>query len=304
MPFPKPREPSSDTGDIVRIAETLDILGVPVSFFRSHEHAVDCILERIDERCRTFCVAVNPEKIYHARQDQQLLSLLRAADIQICDGVGAALAARVLHGRRICRVTGVQLFLDLVASASREGLAVFLLGASPESNTGACHRLRKDYPDLKIAGTRDGYFQDNETVIRQINASGADMLFVAMGSPKQEKWIYENLDRINVPLCMGVGGSFDVLSGHTKWAPRIVRKLGIEFLYRLMKEPKRWRRQICLPVFAFQVVLAKLSRTGHKRSPSYGTASILPFSPGGRNKTAPHGSEAVEPAPTRRKKAA
>jgi N-acetylglucosaminyldiphosphoundecaprenol N-acetyl-beta-D-mannosaminyltransferase len=288
----------------IQTVETLDILGVPVSFYRSYEHALQYILERVRGRRRTFCVAVNPEKIFRARQDQQLLSLLHAADVQICDGVGAALAARLLHGRRVCRVTGVQLFLDLVASASRERLAVFLLGASPESNAGACQRLQVDSPDLRIAGAQDGYFQDTDAVIGQINDSGADMLFVAMGSPKQEKWIYEHLDRINVPLCMGVGGSFDVLSGRAKWAPRIVRKLGFEFLYRLMKEPTRWRRQICLPVFAFQVILAKLSGTYRKPAESYGKVVTLQFPPGERKQTVLHGAEAVKTATTTKRKEA
>lgn len=238
--------------------EKLDIFGVPVTVLDSYRDAEDSIVERVRCRQKTFCVAINPEKIYQAQTDSELMTLLNTADFHICDGIGAALAARILHQERIPRVTGVQLFFNLIARAEQEKLGVFLLGASPEANDGAYKKLKEMHPSLRIVGCQDGYFKDNRKVGEQINASKADMLFVAMGSPKQEKWISTYRDRIYTPFCMGVGGTFDVVSGNAKWAPKFFRKTGTEFLYRLICDPKRIKRQMVLPKFAFKVLTTKI----------------------------------------------
>jgi N-acetylglucosaminyldiphosphoundecaprenol N-acetyl-beta-D-mannosaminyltransferase len=216
------------------------------------------ILERIEQREKTFCVAINPEKIYRAQTDPSLCALIEQANVHICDGVGAAIAARLLYGQRVARITGVQLFLDLIAAAEVHGLRVYLLGASSASNKLACCRLRQQHPRLMIAGNRDGFFSDHGAVVAEINACAADMVFVAMGSPRQEKWIAEHRARIEAPFCMGVGGTFDVVSGQVPRAPAICRRTGTEFLYRLAREPKRWKRQLCLPLFMAAVLRAAL----------------------------------------------
>lgn len=244
-----------------RIPTPLNIMGIPVTPFDSYNNAADCIAGRIAGRKKTFCIAISPEKIYRSQCDKDLAQIISNADIHICDGIGTALSARVLTGRKIRRITGVQLFLDLVARSEKEGLRIFMLGASPESNNGACEKLLMKHPDLKIVGCQDGYFSDDEAVVRMINDSGADMLFVAMGSPKQEKWISKFRDEINAPYCMGVGGAFDVVSGRVKWAPKFFRKTGTEFLYRLVKEPKRWRRYLTLPKIVMMVLKRKLYNT-------------------------------------------
>ncbi|MBV5327484.1 MAG: WecB/TagA/CpsF family glycosyltransferase, partial [Chlorobium sp.] len=146
--------------------------------------------------------------------------------------------------------------------AAQKGWRIFLLGASAESNQGACDKLAAEYPGLKIVGRIDGYFQNSDEVVNRINASGADLVFVAMGSPKQERWIDENRPALDAPFCMGVGGTFDVVSGKAKWAPAFCRKTGTEWLYRLIVEPKRWRRQLVLPKFAFAVLQQKLAVRG------------------------------------------
>jgi N-acetylglucosaminyldiphosphoundecaprenol N-acetyl-beta-D-mannosaminyltransferase len=234
--------------------DQLDVLGIPVTPLRSYDDAVRRVLANVRRGEKTFCVAINPEKILRARRDEMLRRLIRGAELQICDGVGAAIAARLLHGRRVGRITGVQLFLELMAAAEQHGLGVFLLGASAESNAGACRQLIEKHPRLRIAGRRDGYFRDDDAVVEQINASGADMLFVALGSPRQEQWIAENRHAIRAAYCMGVGGTLDVLSGRVPWAPKLFRRTGTEFLYRLVREPRRWRRQIRLPWFVVQVL--------------------------------------------------
>ena len=238
--------------------QSLDILGVPVSLFESYQHAEDMIVQRVTDKQKTFCIAVNPEKIYQSQKNNELKQLINSADFHTCDGVGAALAVRILHCKKVARVTGVQLFFNLMARAEKDGLKVFLLGANPESNEGACKKLIERHPKLQIAGRQDGYFKKDLEVIQQINDSRADMLFVAMGSPKQEYWISKHMDRINTSLFMGIGGSLDIVSGKAKRAPKFFRKTGTEFLFRLINEPHRWRRQLVLLKFALITLKQKL----------------------------------------------
>ena len=237
-------------------------MGVSVHPFESYRHAVDCIAGRIAAGIRTFCLAINPEKVYRAGRSEETAGLLGRADIRICDGVGVALAARVLCRRRIARCTGIQLFFDLIAEASVRGWGIFMLGASKDSNDLACRNLLRKYPALRIVGRRDGYFENSAAVVNEVNLAGPEILFVAMGSPRQEAWIIEHRNELDVAFCMGVGGSFDVVSGKAAWAPGLFRRTGTEFLYRLLKEPKRWRRQLALPLFAAEVFKAKLSLRG------------------------------------------
>lgn len=247
--------------------ETLCVMGVPITCFRSYRHAVECIVARIKAGEKTFCLAIGPEKICFARADKSLLDVIRQADIHCCDGVGAALAARLLYGRIVPRVTGVQLFHELLAAAETEAMRVFLLGAKPRSNELAYGRLQEQYPSLQLVGRHDGYFDDDEPIIQQVNAANPDMLFVAMGSPKQEMWITKHRNAIAAPYCMGIGGTLDVVSGETKWAPRFVRRTGTEFLYRLIKEPQRWRRYGIVPEFACRVLLEMAFARRSQREP-------------------------------------
>ena len=242
------------------LPQALSIMGVPVVPFESYAHALACIEARIAARRKTFCVAINPEKVYRAVRSGRLLSVLRQANIGICDGTGVALAVRLLYGRTITRCTGVDLFLELLAASPKKGWKVFLLGASEDANARACDQLTRRHPGLRIAGRHHGYFDASEPVIERINASGADLLFVALGSPRQEFWITQNRAAIEVPFCMGVGGTLDVAAGSVKRAPGLCRRTGTEFLYRLIRQPGRIRRQWTLPLFAFGVLRQALQR--------------------------------------------
>ena len=237
--------------------EPLSIMGVSVTPFASYQQAIDCVAAGIRERSQKCAVAINPEKIMHAKRDSVLRSALNGFEVGICDGVGVAIAARLLYGRRLRRCTGVDLFLELVRVASVEGWSVFLYGASPESNEGARAALLDMYPTLRIAGTQHGYETDDPSLVARINESKAELLFVALGSPKQEYWIARNRASLAVPFCMGVGGSFDVLSGKAKRAPRFFRRTGTEFLFRLMLQPARLVRQTALPLFMFGVLRSR-----------------------------------------------
>jgi N-acetylglucosaminyldiphosphoundecaprenol N-acetyl-beta-D-mannosaminyltransferase len=218
--------------------ESLDILGVPVDVFASYRQAEEWVIRRMAGGHKTFCAAISSGKIHLAQQDSGLRDMFHAADLHICDGVAVVLAALVLHHKRVRRITGVQLFWDLIARAARDGLKVFLLGARPAANEGAHRRLLERYPRLQIVGRQDGYFLEDGEIVQRINQSGADMLFVALGSPRQEQWIHANRSRLDVPFCMGVGGTFDVVSGQVPWAPGWVRRLGMEWLYRTIREPR------------------------------------------------------------------
>ncbi len=234
--------------------DSLAILGVEVSLLPSSDAAAELIKERILAGAKTFCIAINPEKVYLSKRDLRLGQILRSADIRICDGIGISLASMLLHRRGIPRCTGIDLFVKLMRVCANEHFKVFMLGASPETNQEACRVLTERYPGLQIVGRQHGFFTDSTAVIEEVNASGADALFVAMGSPRQEFWLSEQMPRLQVRLCMGVGGSLDVMSGSVKRAPAFFRGTGLEWLYRLVSQPSRLRRQSVLPIFAMDVL--------------------------------------------------
>jgi exopolysaccharide biosynthesis WecB/TagA/CpsF family protein len=237
------------------LPEPVEVMGIPVAPFESYDQALDCVEKLIEADAKSLWVAINPIKMYHAWQKPQLRELLRQADVGICDGVGVSIASKLLRGRSIARCTGCDLFFRLVERASGKGWGVYLLGASAEVNAAARAELQRKYPGLKIVGWHDGYFKDSQAVIEEINLSKANILLVAMGSPKQEEWIRNHWQVINTNICMGVGGSFDIAAGRLKRAPRIFRMTGTEFLYRLISEPrKRWSIQKVLIPYFLQVM--------------------------------------------------
>lgn len=259
----------AETQPVKRATSTpppLSIMGIPVVPFETYDQALECIGEAIESNRKSFCVAINPIKVYNALHEPELQNLLRQADINICDGVGVSIASRILHGRGINRITGCDLFFRLLSLASQKQWGVYLLGASPESNSAARSRLQEMYPGLRIVGWQDGYFEDSRKVVEQINASKADLLFVAMGSPRQEYWIGRHRRQINASFCMGVGGSLDVASGNIKRAPKVFRLTGTEFLFRFVMEPrKRLSHQRILFQFLLRIVGRKLSGGYHNR---------------------------------------
>lgn len=211
----------------------------------------------IEKREPSFVVAINPEKIMKAEKDEKLLGLLNSAAIQIPDGVGVVIASKLKGGNIRARVTGIDLMYGICENASKKGHKVYLLGAKPGVAEQAAEILKRRYKGLNIVGISDGYFKDENDVIIDIKAKSPDILFVAMGSPKQEYWITGHLMDLRVPLLMGVGGSFDVTCGNIKRAPEWMCKLGLEWLYRLLKEPWRYKRMLVLPKFLFKVVLKR-----------------------------------------------
>lgn len=250
---------------------TLDILGVPVSALPEPEVGrwLAAALATSRGGCR-HVVTLNPEYVMTARRDPAFAAAVRAADLATADGVGITLAARIIHGRAVPRVTGVSLVERLAGS----GAPLFLLGAGPGVAELAAANLGDRFPATRVVGWWDGgtpdAVHDAETRDR-IARSGAEVVLVAYGAPGQVRWIARNREALaasGVRLAIGVGGTFDYLAGTATLPPGWVRQLGVEWLYRLAREPWRWRRQRVLPVFAaLTVAEAARSRCRRLRRP-------------------------------------
>lgn len=199
-------------------------------------------------------LAVNPEKVFALKKDPALLAFFRATDLLLPDGIGVVWAARKLRGVAVGRVPGADMMQELCGLAAKRGYPVYLLGASEEVNAKAAEVLAKRYPGLVVAGRRNGYsLDDGDEVVREINESGAAILFVALGSPRQEKWIAAHQRSLRVQVIQGIGGTLDVIAGKVPRAPLAFQKANLEWFYRLVREPKRIKRQVVLPVFAMSV---------------------------------------------------
>lgn len=201
-------------------------------------------------------MTINPEFLYRAQFNGELRRLAKRADLVTPDGVGIVWACRLAGNPVPERVTGIDLMLRLVERAAAEGWRVFLLGAAPGVAGEAAARLRLQYSGLQIVGAHHGFFSSYEeaAVNRLVRQSRPDLLFVALGAPKQEWWIDSNIEQTGAAVAVGVGGSFDVVAGRARRAPQWICRLQLEWLYRLLKDPTRWRRQLVLPLFAWQVV--------------------------------------------------
>jgi len=225
---------------------TSDICGVEVANLNEDE-AIAFIDRLVGEGGPHYAAVLNAAKIVAANEDGALKRTLLEADLVTADGMSIVWASRLLGQPLKQRVTGIDLFERLVERAAERGRSVYFLGSREESVRGVTERFMKSHPTLRIAGWRNGYFDESESesVAEAIRASRADLLFVAMGSPVQELWISSNLERTGVRFAMGVGGSFDHISGFARRAPGWMQRSGLEWLYRLMREPCRlWRRYL------------------------------------------------------------
>jgi exopolysaccharide biosynthesis WecB/TagA/CpsF family protein len=230
------------------------------------EFPVDAItyaawLERIGEWVKSgrphHVCTINPEFIMIARQDANFANILRRADVCVPDGVGLLWAARYLGRPLPERVTGSDGVPIIAERAAREGWTLFFLGAAPGVAERAARVLQERHPGLQVVGTYAGSPDpaEEDDLVERVNASGADILFVAYGAPEQDKWIARNLPRLRVGMAMGVGGAFDFIAGVVPRAPGWMRRMGLEWAYRLVRQPWRFRRMLRLPRFVLAVVL-------------------------------------------------
>lgn len=236
--------------------ETVDILGVSISKVTMKE-AVDQVKVFVRSNAFHRIYTPNPEIVMLAQKDEAFYKILEEADLVVPDGIGVVIASRLKKTPLPERVAGYDLVQSTMKEAVKEGYKYFFFGSKPGISEQAAAKMRETYPGIQIVGTRNGYFtpQDEPQIIEEINASGANILLVALGAPKQEKWIEANKHLLpNVRVAIGVGGSLDVMSGNVKRAPKAFQKLGLEWFYRLLKEPARFMRMLVLPEFLIKVI--------------------------------------------------
>ena len=240
--------------------ERIEVLGVPLDLVNM-SGALVVAESLINGDATAGCVlAVNPEKVIALRKDKWLLEFFRDAALLIPDGIGVVWAAQTLSGTKFDRVPGADLMQNLCALAAEKGYKVFFYGANEEVSAKAVDILKVRYAGLEVVGRQNGYVHQAEmdAMVDEINVSGAQILFVALGSPRQEKWVAEYGGRLQVKVIQGIGGTLDTITGHVKRSPESWQRLNLEWFYRLVKEPKRIRRQIVLPLFAFMVLKQKI----------------------------------------------
>lgn len=245
--------------------DTVSILGIPVNLlsrWQVTEYA-SVWMRNSDSFCRRI-VTLNAEIAQMAIESPDLADSIRQADLIVADGVGVQLAAKIA-GRPVPeRVPGVELVELLAQEAAKLGKGVYLLGAAPGIAEKAAEVLKARIPALTILGAKDGYFKvhEEEALLADINRTSPGLLLVAMGVPKQELWLSANRTVLLVPVVMGVGGSFDVISGNKPRAPRLLQTIGLEWAFRLAIEPRRLKRIILLPKFIISVFLKRKVKEG------------------------------------------
>lgn len=237
----------------------MEILGCRLDAVDAADAAAQ-IMALVRQGSAAQVVTLGTEMVVHAQRDERFRAIVNGAALSLCDTVGVLAVARRRGAALHDRVTGVELIDELCRRSATEGVPVYFLGGAPGVAADAAGILEALHPGLEIAGVRDGYFRPEETgdVVESIRSSGAQLLFVGLGFPRQEYWLHEHLRETGCGAGIGVGGSFDVISGRIDRAPPLMRRFGLEWLYRLVKEPHRWRRQLALPYFVWLVALDEI----------------------------------------------
>lgn len=212
------------------------------------------LVNHLEKEEKTFVVTANPEIVMYAKDDEQYMEYVQSANYVVPDGNGILLAAKMMNQPLKERVTGYDLTIALLQKANEKGWNVYLLGGREEVNKRAADRMAKDFPSIHLVGRHDGYFDwDDTSLKKKISSLQPDLILVALGFPRQEKWIAENISSFSKGVFIGVGGSIDVIAGEVKRAPDFWQKLKLEWFYRLIKQPSRWRRMLALPQFVMEV---------------------------------------------------
>ena len=230
----------------------VDVLGVGFDNLTMAE-AVDQGVKLLHSEGMHYVVTPNPEIVEVCRENPEANRVINEADLVLPDGIGVIKGAAMLGTPLKERTPGIEFASHLMGRMAEEGLSLYLLGAKPGVADMAAEKLVEKYPGLKIAGTHDGYFKEDAPVVEAIAASGADCVFVCLGAPKQEFWIKKNGTATGAPLLCGLGGSLDVFAGTVERAPKFFCDHGLEWFYRLCKEPKRIGRMMKLPLFLVHV---------------------------------------------------
>ncbi len=237
----------------------IDVLGVSFDNV-TMDDAVRLGMELLDSPGADTVVTPNPEIVMACRKDPELMSAVNSASLVLPDGIGVIYGAKILGTPLSEKVPGADWAERMFCEMAKFGKSVYFLGAKPGVAEAAAENMSKKYPGLVIAGTHDGYFNDDGSVAEAINDASPDLLLVCLGSPKQEKWMSANKGGLNVRLMAGLGGSLDVYAGTVQRAPESWRRLNLEWLYRLMKQPSRLGRMLKLPWFLIVVVWKRIFR--------------------------------------------
>ena len=237
----------------------IDVLGVGFDNI-TMDQAVAEGVRLMDTAGAHYVVTPNPEIVETCRQDGEAMEAVNGADLVLADGIGVIYGAKLLGTPLKGRVTGIGFAQGLMERMAGGGRSLYLLGAKPGVAERAAENLARQYPGLQIAGTHDGYFSEDGPVTEAIRESGADVVFVCLGAPKQEKWMRRNGQATGAHLLVGLGGCLDVFSGQVQRAPAAFQKLGLEWLHRLMKNPSRIGRMAKLPLFLVHAAGEKKKR--------------------------------------------
>jgi N-acetylglucosaminyldiphosphoundecaprenol N-acetyl-beta-D-mannosaminyltransferase len=264
--------PVPQPSDVTVAPETRDILGVSIHPL-TMSGAVARAEGAITEREPVLFGVVNAGKLVSMRRDDTLHDAVVGADVILADGMAVVWASRILGRALPCRVAGIDLMVELLKRADQRSWSVYFLGASQKVLTQVVSQIETDYPNVRIAGCRNGYFDaaEDAAVAEGIRSSGADILFVAMSSPKKEVFLGNWASTLNVPVCHGVGGAFDVMAGKVRRAPMIWQRFGLEWLYRVFQEPRRmWRRYLVTNTLFCGMVARERLFGSRRTSGSYG----------------------------------
>ncbi|MCL2376051.1 MAG: WecB/TagA/CpsF family glycosyltransferase [Defluviitaleaceae bacterium] len=224
------------------------------------QQAVTEALSFLDDEGPRVIFTPNPEMVMLARKDDEFASFLNSADLIIPDGIGIVYASRLTANKIAQRVPGIELLLDIFDSVKDTNCSFYFLGAAPGVADAAAVKMQEKFPGLNICGSHHGYFGEDEdaAIIAEINTAKPDIVLVGLGFPRQEKWIFQYKNQIDAKIFIGVGGSFDVLSGKLRRAPKFFQKLGLEWLFRLLRQPSRLWRQRVLAKFMLLVIYKKI----------------------------------------------
>jgi len=238
--------------------KSIKILGVRIDKLNVEE-AYNKFLSLFKQDSFSAIYTPNPEIIMVAQEDHELKDALLDADLVIPDGIGVIYASRIHNLGLEERIPGIEFMERILKFCNNTNGSIFILGGKPGVAKKACDKIQEKFPNIVMTGCHDGYFSDEDElkVVDKINEVKPDILFVALGAPRQEKWIYSHRKILNTKIAMGVGGSIDVWAGHAKRAPKLFIKLNLEWFYRLLREPHRIGRMMSLPKFLIRVLLSR-----------------------------------------------
>lgn len=243
----------------MQIKKPVKILGVPVHPLTMSE-SVAVLEEKLQKKEQAFVVTANAEIIMMCQQDKEYNNIVsEQADLVLPDGAGAVWAGRYLGNEVPERVAGFDLYNQLLKLSADKGYKAYFFGGAPGVAEAAKNKAEELYPGVQIVGCRNGYFTEaeEEAIIKEINDAAPDMLFVALGAPKQEKWLVKYRNQLKPRVLMGIGGSFDVLAGKMERAPKWMQEASLEWAFRLYKQPSRFMRMLALPKFVLKVIFCK-----------------------------------------------